>query len=157
MTRRDHGDPEGADAIDADKLLLLLDAVMTMAADLSLDGVLTRIVETARRLVGAKYAALGVLGAAPSRRLRNFVHHGMSPRQVAEIGELPEGHGLLGLIIDLPEPLRLKDMSAHPQSYGFPPHHPPMHTFLGVPVRIREQVFGNLYLTEKLDGGLHPG
>ena len=138
---------------EQDRLRLLLDAVMTMAADLSLDGVLARIVETVSRLAGAQYAALGVLSAGPGRRLRTFVHHGMAPVQVAEIGDLPEGHGLLGQIIDRPEPLRLHDIAAHPQSYGFPPHHPPMQSFLGVPVRIRDQVFGNLYLTEKLGGG----
>ena len=77
----------------------------------------------------------------------------MTPTQVQEIGDLPRGHGLLGLIIDRPEPLRLHDIAEHPASYGFPPNHPPMHSFLGVPVRIRDQVFGNLYLTEKAGGG----
>lgn len=134
------------------RLRLLLDAVVTMAADLSLDSVLSRIVTIASRLVDAKYAALGVLGAGPEQRLRTFVHHGIEDQQVAKIGDLPAGHGLLGLIIDQPEPLRLHDIAEHPQSYGFPPHHPPMHSFLGVPVRIREQVFGNLYLTEKTGG-----
>ena len=135
------------------RLRLLLDAVVTMAADLSLDGVLSRIVSIAGTLVDAKYAALGVLGAGPERRLRTFVHHGVTTEQVAEIGDLPTGHGLLGLIIDRPEPLRLHDIAEHPASYGFPPHHPPMRSFLGVPVRIRDQVFGNLYLTEKAGGG----
>ena len=77
----------------------------------------------------------------------------MNPDQVAEIGELPTGHGLLGLLIDDPRPIRLHDIAAHPASYGFPEHHPPMSSFLGVPVRIRDQVFGNLYLTEKAGGG----
>ena len=77
----------------------------------------------------------------------------MDPDVVAEIGDLPEGHGLLGLIIDRPEPLRLHDIAAHPASYGFPAHHPPMKSFLGVPVRIRDRVFGNLYLTEKVGDG----
>jgi signal transduction histidine kinase len=133
-------------------LRLLLDAVITMAADLTLDGVLTRIVSIARTVVDAQYAALGVLDVGPQRRLRTFVHHGMSPVVVEEIGDLPTGHGLLGLIIDRPEPLRLHDIAAHPASYGFPEHHPPMSSFLGVPVRIRDQVFGNLYLTEKAGG-----
>jgi signal transduction histidine kinase len=135
------------------RLRLLLDAVVTMAADLSLDGVLSRIVSIASTLVDAKYAALGVLGAGPERRLRTFIHHGVTPEQVVEIGDLPSGHGLLGLIIDRPEPLRLHDIAEHPASYGFPPNHPPMSSFLGVPVRIRDQVFGNLYLTEKRGGG----
>ena len=135
------------------RLRLLLDAVVAMAADLSLDGVLARIVEVASRLVDARYAALGVLGSGPDKRLRTFVHHGMDEDAVTRIGSLPDGHGLLGLIIDRPEPLRLHDIAAHPASYGFPPNHPPMHSLLGVPVRIRDKVFGNLYLTEKAGGG----
>lgn len=134
------------------RLRLLLDAVVTIAADLSLDSVLSRIVAIASRLVDARYAALGVLGAGPKARLRTFIHHGMDEGTVVKIGNLPSGHGLLGLIIDRPEPLRLHDLAEHPSSYGFPPHHPPMHSFLGVPVRIRGQVFGNLYLTEKAGG-----
>ena len=131
---------------------LLLNAFVTMAADLSLDGVLHRIVEVAGRLVGARYAALGVLSEGPERRLRTFVHNGL-PEELAErIGELPTGHGLLGFIIDRPEPVRLHDIARHPSSYGFPDEHPPMSSFLGVPVRIRDKVFGNLYLTEK-EGG----
>jgi signal transduction histidine kinase len=131
------------------RLRLLLDAVVTMAADLTLDGVLARIVEISRHLTGAQYAALGVLNSGPRKGLRTFVHHGMSPVQVEEIGELPTGHGILGLLIDRPEPLRLHEIAAHPESYGFPAAHPPMRSFLGVPIRIRDQVFGNLYLTEK--------
>lgn len=135
------------------RLQLLLDAVVTISADLSLDGVLSRIVAIASRLVDARYAALGVLSAGQQRRLRTFVHHGIADDLAAEIGELPTGHGLLGLIIDRPEPLRLHDIAEHPASYGFPEHHPPMSSFLGVPVRIRDRVFGNLYLTEKAGGG----
>ena len=135
------------------RLRLLLDAVVTMAADLSLDGVLSRIVAIASTLVDAQYAALGVLDTGPERRLRTFVHHGMDSDVVTEIGELPTGHGLLGLLIDEPRPIRLHDIAAHPASYGFPEHHPPMSSFLGVPVRIRDKVFGNLYLTEKSGGG----
>jgi two-component system, NarL family, sensor histidine kinase DevS len=135
------------------RLRLLLDAVVTMAGDLRLDGVLARIVEISRHLTGAQYAALGVLNSGPRRGLRTFVHHGMTPVQVEEIGDLPTGHGILGLLIDRPEPLRLHELSAHPESYGFPPHHPPMRSFLGVPVRIRDKVFGNLYLTEKVGAG----
>lgn len=135
------------------RLQLLLDAVVTISADLSLDGVLSRIVAIASRLVDARYAALGVLSAGTRRRLRTFVHHGISDDAAVEIGDLPTGHGLLGLIIDRPEPLRLHDIAQHPASYGFPAHHPPMASFLGVPVRIRDRVFGNLYLTEKSGGG----
>ena len=135
------------------RLQLLLDAVVTISADLSLDGVLSRIVGIASSLADAQYAALGVLSASPNRRLRTFIHHGMDPDVAAEIGNLPEGHGLLGLIIDRPEPLRLRDIAQHPASYGFPAHHPPMKSFLGVPVRIRDRVFGNLYLTEKVGDG----
>ena len=129
---------------------LLLDAVVTIAAGLSLDSVLQRIVAIAGELVDARYAALGVLSEAPDRRLRTFVHHGMPEGLVDEIGHLPRGHGVLGLLIDDPEPLRLHDINEHPAAYGFPDHHPPMSSFLGVPVRIRDRVFGNLYLTEKV-------
>ncbi len=141
-------------AIDEqERLRLLLDAVVTMAADLSLDGVLARIVTVASSLVDAQYAALGVLDVGHDRRLRTFVHHGMTPVQVSEIGDLPTGHGLLGLLIDDPRPIRLHEIAAHPASYGFPANHPPMNSFLGVPVRIRDRVFGNLYLTEKRGPG----
>ncbi|HEX5086431.1 MAG TPA: GAF domain-containing protein [Nocardioides sp.] len=135
------------------RLRLLLDAVVSMAADLTLDGVLSRIVSIASTLVDARYAALGVLDVGPERRLRTFIHHGMDPDVVVQIGHLPTGHGLLGLLIDDPRPIRLHDIAAHPASYGFPEHHPPMTSFLGVPVRIRDHVFGNLYLTEKAGGG----
>jgi signal transduction histidine kinase len=138
---------------EQDRLRLLLDAVVTMAADLTLDGVLARIVTIASTLVDAQYAALGVLDVGDERRLRTFVHHGMTPVQVSEIGDLPTGHGLLGLLIDDPQPIRLHEIAAHPASYGFPEHHPPMSSFLGVPVRIRDRVFGNLYLTEKAGPG----
>jgi signal transduction histidine kinase len=138
---------------DQERLRVLLDAVVVIAADLDLDSVLARIVEVAGRLADAQYVALGVLGSGPERRLRAFVTHGLSAEQRTTIGDLPRGHGLLGLIIDRPEPLRLHDLTADPKSYGFPPHHPPMHSFLGVPIRIRDKVFGNLYLTEKVGGG----
>jgi signal transduction histidine kinase len=124
-----------------------------MAADLSLDGVLQRIVAIASELVDARYAALGVISDTRNRRLRTFIHHGMGEEAVAKIGHLPRGHGVLGLLIDHPEPVRLHDIAEHPAAYGFPDHHPPMASFLGVPVRIRDRVFGNLYLTEKAGGG----
>ncbi len=135
------------------RLRLLLDAVVSMAADLTLDGVLAQIVEIAGHLTGANYVALGVLASGPNKRLRTFVHHGMTPTQVEEIGELPTGHGILGLLIDRPEPLGCTRSRRTRRPYGFPPGHPPMRSFLGVPVRIRDQVFGNLYLTEKNDDG----
>lgn len=137
---------------DQRRLRLLLDAVVTIAADLSLDSVLGRIVEVAAELAGARYVALGVLGSGRAR-LDRFVTHGLTDEERLRIGDLPRGHGLLGLIIDQPQPLRLSDIAAHPASYGFPPNHPPMRSFLGVPVRIGDRVFGNLYLTEKRGGG----
>lgn len=135
-----------------DRLRGLLDAVVTLAADLDLDSVLERIVRVACQLAGAQYGALGVLGSGPDRRLRAFVTHGLTAEERAAIGDLPRGRGILGLIIDSPEPLRLDRLREHATSSGFPPHHPPMDTFLGVPIRIRDQVFGNLYLTEKQNG-----
>ena len=131
---------------------LLLDAVVTLGAGHSLDDLLGRIVEVAGDLVGARYAALGVLGSGEGRRLRLFVTRGLDDQQISTIGDFPEGHGVLGVLIDRPEPVRLHDIAQHPDSFGFPPNHPPMHSFLGVPVRTGERVFGNLYLTEKLNG-----
>ena len=138
---------------DQRRLRLLLDGVVGIAADLSLDSLLARIVQVASELAGARYAALGVLGADTEHPLRAFIHQGISDEQRELIGELPGGHGLLGLIIDRPEPLRLHDIAAHPASYGFPEHHPQMRSFLGVPIRIGDRVFGNLYLTEKAGEG----
>jgi signal transduction histidine kinase len=137
-----------------ERLRGLLDAVVGINADLSLERSLERIVTAACTLADARFGALGVLGAGPGRRLREFVTHGLTPEERAAIGELPRGHGILGLIIDRPEPLRLPILGEHESSYGFPPNHPPMQTFLGVPIRIRDQVFGNLYLTEKRGGGM---
>jgi signal transduction histidine kinase len=141
------------DVLDTqDRLRGLLDAVVGIAADLSLDSVLQRIVKVACQLADARYGALGVLGSGPGRRLREFVTHGVSDEQRAQIGDLPQGHGILGVLIDKPEPLRLTSLGDHELSYGFPAHHPPMNTFLGVPLRTRDRVFGNLYLTEKQSG-----
>ena len=133
-----------------DSAQTLLDAVTAIASDLDLRSVLSRIVEAATQLTGAAYGALGVIGADGS--LVEFVTTGIDPETRAAIGDLPRGRGILGLLIDEPEALRLPDLSAHPKSTGFPPNHPPMTTFLGVPVRIRGTVFGNLYLTEKRGG-----
>lgn len=132
---------------------LLLEAVVGMAADLTLDELLARIVEIAADLAGARYAALGVISDGAERRLQTFVTRGISSDQAERIGDLPRGLGLLGHLIDRPEPVRLADLSSHSSSHGFPPNHPPMKSFLGVPIRIRDKVFGNLYLTEKKGGG----
>ena len=134
-----------------ERLRALLDAVVAIATDLDLHATLERIVAAACRLVGARYGALGVLDN--DRGLAAFITWGMSEEQRAAIGQLPRGRGVLGQLIEDPRPLRLADITKHPSSYGFPAHHPPMHTFLGTPVRIRDQVFGNLYLAEKQGGG----
>ncbi|HEU5035735.1 MAG TPA: GAF domain-containing protein [Nocardioides sp.] len=128
----------------------LLDAVTAISSDLDLRAVLTRIVESATQLTGARYGALGVIGN--DQFLSEFVTTGIDDDVRAEIGDLPHGRGILGLLIHHPQAIRLDDLSRHPQSAGFPPNHPPMRSFLGVPVRIRGTVFGNLYLTEKSDG-----
>lgn len=135
---------------DQSRWQLLLDAVVTLAADLSLDELMQRIVRVAADLSGARYAALGVIDEDSPRSLRLFVTHGLDEATIARMGALPEGHGLLGLTIDQPEPLRLHDLGKHPASSGFPPHHPPMTSFLGVPVHSRDRVFGNLYVTDKV-------
>ena len=126
----------------------LLDAVVAMSADLDLAEVLGRIVESATALVGARYGALGVI-SSDGERLVEFVTRGVSPEERAKIGHPPRGHGILGLLIRDPQPRRLQEIAEHPDSYGFPPHHPEMHTFLGTPIRIRDEVFGNLYMAEK--------
>jgi signal transduction histidine kinase len=129
----------------------LLDAVVTIATDLSLPAMLRRIVQAACDLVDARYGALGVL-AADGDTLADFVHVGIEPELADRIGTLPQGHGVLGLLINDPRPLRLRCISEHAASYGFPDHHPPMGSFLGVPVVARGEVFGNLYLTGKRSG-----
>lgn len=131
-----------------ERLAHLLDAVVAVTADLDLEDVLSRIVRAACELVDAHFGALGVLDR-DREHLVEFVTRGLTPEEHAAIGDLPHGKGVLGLLIREPHPLRLADLSTHPASYGFPPHHPPMHTFLGAPVRIRDEVFGNIYLTEK--------
>ncbi|KQX46359.1 MULTISPECIES: GAF domain-containing protein [unclassified Streptomyces] len=133
-----------------DRLNGLLEAVMSVGRELDLPQVLKGIVEAAVTLVDAEYGALGVIG--DDRKLSEFLPVGIGDDLRAQIGDLPSGHGLLGELIRNPEPLRLPEVSEHPASYGFPPRHPPMHTFLGVPIRVREEVFGNLYLTEKRGG-----
>lgn len=133
------------------KLHHLLDAVLSVASELSLPDTLRRITELAAELSGARFAALGVIG--PDLKLVEFITVGIDPHDRALIGDLPSGKGILGLLISHPETLRLPDLRLHPASFGFPPNHPPMGTFLGVPLRVRNAVFGNLYLTEKDGGG----
>ncbi|WSY72563.1 GAF domain-containing sensor histidine kinase [Streptomyces sp. NBC_00885] len=134
-----------------DRVHSLLEAVLSVGRELDLEQVLHSITEAAAVLVDAEYAALGVI--APSgTSLSQFLTVGVSDEQIAAIGPYPSGHGILGELIRNPEPLRLPKISEHPSSYGFPPHHPPMNTFLGVPIRVRDHVFGNLYLTEKRGG-----
>jgi len=134
-----------------DKMQSLLDAVLAVGAGLELDSTLQRIVQAAVELVGARYGALGVLGSR--HNLSQFVYVGIDPETRAHMGHLPEGKGLLGLLIKEPRAIRLHDLSEHAASVGFPANHPPMHSFLGVPVRVRDEVFGNLYMTEKIGGG----
>jgi signal transduction histidine kinase len=134
-----------------ERLQGLLRAVIAVGRELDLPTVLRRIVEVGVQLVDAQYGALGVIGE--QSRLSQFIHVGLDEEQAALIGHLPEGHGLLGQIVRDPRPLRLHDLHEHEASFGFPPHHPPMRSFLGVPIRIRGEVFGNLYLTEKQGGG----
>ncbi|WSS10429.1 GAF domain-containing protein [Microbispora sp. NBC_01189] len=137
--------------VTRDRVQALLEAVVSVGGDLDLETVLRRIVETATTLVDARYGALGLIGE--DNTLARFVPVGLSEEEIARIGHWPHGLGLLGLLIKEPRTLRLPDISRHPESYGFPSGHPPMHGFLGVPVRVRGEVFGNLYLTEKRGGG----
>ncbi|MFB0614717.1 GAF domain-containing protein [Streptomyces sp. AGS-58] len=134
-----------------DRVHSLLEAVLSVGRELDLEQALRGIVEAAAALVDAEYAALGVIGS-DGRRLSAFITVGIGAQEIARIGPYPEGHGILGELIRHPEPLRLSKLSEHAASYGFPPGHPPMNSFLGVPIRVRDQVFGNLYLTEKRGG-----
>jgi two-component system sensor histidine kinase DevS len=141
--------PDVADVRDG-----LIDAMFAITSGLDLELTLRTIVHTAMDLVDARYGALGVIGTEPGHALERFVYRGIDDEMRARIGPLPSGHGVLGLLIDSPEPVRIENLSQHPVSVGFPPNHPPMRTFLGVPIRIRNQVFGNLYLTEKAGGAM---
>ncbi|MFJ7070318.1 GAF domain-containing protein [Streptomyces sp. NPDC101115] len=133
-----------------DRLNGLLEAVMSVGRELDLPQVLHGIVGAAVTLVDAEYGALGVIGEG--QRLSEFIPVGIDDELRGRIGDLPSGHGILGELIRNPRPLRLAELSEHPASYGFPAHHPHMHSFLGVPIRVRDEVFGNLYLTEKRGG-----
>ena len=137
----------------ADRIQALLQAVVSIGSQLELAEVLRRIVETAAELADAQYAALGVLDPSGESRLSQFITVGIDEDLRAQIGELPHGRGVLGILITEPRAIRMADLAAHPASYGFPPNHPPMHTFLGVPISVRGEAFGNLYLTEKHGGG----
>jgi len=137
--------------LDDARLAALLDAGRGLVAQLEVDAVLEELLRIACELTGARYAAIGVLDE-DRRELRRFVTRGVGRDEREAIGDLPRGHGILGELIRHPVPLRLDDVSEHPRSYGFPAHHPPMRTFLGVPVLIRGEPWGNLYLTEK-EGG----
>ena len=139
-----------------DQMHGLLEAVVAIGSGLDLQVTLHRIVETAIGLVDATYGALGVIGE--DKQLAEFIPVGLTEVQISQIHHWPEGRGLLGLLIRDPRPLRLADIAAHPESSGFPEGHPPMRSFLGVPVRVRDEVFGNLYLTGKRGGrGVHRG
>jgi signal transduction histidine kinase len=136
---------EGRDRLDG-----LIEAMLAVTSKIELDVALRTVVHTAIELVDARYGALGVRGQGHD--LVEFIYEGIDEKTRQLIGHLPEGRGVLGVLIDDPKPIRLDDIAQHPASVGFPPHHPPMRGFLGVPVRIRDEVFGNLYLTEKTNG-----
>jgi signal transduction histidine kinase len=138
--------------VTLEEMRRLLDAVVDVGSGLDLPSILRRVVHAATELVGAKYGALGVLDSTGTR-LEDFITIGVPEQVRSRIGDLPHGHGILGLIIDGDEPVRLDDLRRHPSRFGFPDGHPPMRSFLGVPIRIRDRTFGDLYLTEKRGGG----
>lgn len=134
------------------RLRALLEAIMAIGSELSVDSLLQRLVTTAAELTGARYAALGVIDRSGRRQLERFLTTGIDDETHAAIGDLPRGRGILGALIDEATPLRLHRLSDDPRSVGFPASHPPMHTFLGVPIMLRGVAYGNFYLTEKADG-----
>ena len=134
-----------------ERLRELLAATAPLVTEASLDGVLHRVVHVAAQVIGARYAAIGVVGL-DGKTLENFVAHGIDSEVERRIGSPPRGHGVLGLVMREARPIRLPDLTDHPDSHGFPPHHPPMQSFLGVPIHGSRGVFGNLYLTEKTGG-----
>lgn len=134
--------------IEEERFRRLLDVGSNLLSELDLEVVLKSVAEAARELTGARYAALGVLD--PERReLERFINVGIDEETRRDIGNLPRGRGVLGELIREPSPLRLRDVNSHPHAYGFPPGHPPMHSFLGVPIAVRGEIYGNLYMTEK--------
>jgi signal transduction histidine kinase len=132
-----------------DRLERLVEAGTLVVSELSLEGVLEHTVQTAASVIGARYAAIGVL-TPDGQTIERFHTYGMTEAERAAIGPPPRGHGILGLVIREARVIRLPDLKRHPDSYGFPPNHPPMHSFLGAPIAGRRGVFGNLYLTEKI-------
>ncbi|MBJ7328332.1 MAG: GAF domain-containing sensor histidine kinase [Solirubrobacteraceae bacterium] len=139
-------------SLDPARLERLVEAGRDLVSELRVEQVLDRLLDVARELTGARYAAMGVLDAERVA-LSRFITRGIDAETHRAIGDLPRGRGILGVLIDEPRPLRLHDVGAHPRSFGFPPRHPPMGSFLGVPVMIRGHAWGNLYLTEKAGGG----
>ncbi|HEU4738229.1 MAG TPA: GAF domain-containing sensor histidine kinase [Solirubrobacterales bacterium] len=134
--------------VDEERFRRLLDVGSNILSELDLEVVLKSVAEAARELTGARYAALGVLDRE-RRELERFINVGIDEETRRDIGNLPRGRGVLGELIREPSPLRLRDVNAHPHAYGFPPGHPPMHSFLGVPIAVRGEIYGNLYMTEK--------
>ena len=133
---------------EQDRLRAVLDAAIVVTSELSIEAVLQRIVEAAAELTGARYAALGVIDQRGTG-LENFVTTGLDDETIRRIDDLPRGRGILGVLIKDAKPLRLAELGADPRSAGFPPNHPPMKSFLGVPILLRGVAYGNLYLTEK--------
>jgi len=135
--------PATSQAPIGERLERLVVAATALTTEVSLEGVLERVVEVAAAVIGARYAAIGVL-APDGRLLESFTTYGITEEERALIGPPPRGHGILGLVIREARPIRLPDLARHPDSYGFPPHHPPMHSFLGVPIVGRRGIFKNL-------------
>ena len=146
-------DDNSLEVPETDRLRAIVDAGVALASELSLDAVLQKIVETATELTGAQYAALGVIDPS-GQALERFVVTGIDEETQAAIGDPPHGRGILGALIHDAKPLRLDNLADDPRSVGFPPNHPPMGTFLGVPILLRGVAYGNLYLTEKEGGAL---
>ena len=134
---------------DPAKLRRVLEAALLLEADLDLPNLLRHIIDEARSMTNARYGALGVLDV-DGTALAEFITVGLEPEEEKAIGARPVGRGVLGLLISEPKPLRLARLGSHPESYGFPPNHPPMTSFLGVPIKVRDAVYGNLYLTDKI-------
>jgi signal transduction histidine kinase len=142
------GSEKSTREVDEDRFRRLIDVSSSLLSELDLEELLKSVAEAARELTGARYAALGVLDRE-RRELERFINVGIDEETRRDIGNLPRGRGVLGELIREPAPLRLADVNAHPHAYGFPPGHPPMHSFLGVPIKVRGETYGNLYMTEK--------
>ncbi|RII17274.1 Hypoxia sensor histidine kinase response regulator DosT [Streptomyces sp. YIM 130001] len=145
--------PQGHEHASPRRLPLLVDAVLSVGTDLELRATLQQLVDAATRLTGARYGALGVVGAERGGRVTELFTAGVDERARARIGGLPDGHsGVIGELLVHPKPLRIDDLTTDPHSSGLPPGHPPMHSFLGVPILVADKAFGNLYLAEKQGG-----